>query len=92
MSLCKGYSLTECAVKSGCKVARGKKRSFCRKSTNSKHKKKASSKSTTKKASSKRTTKKTPVKRKTRRAFRFTQSERLKGYNKKQALALRKLK
>ena len=83
MSLCKGYSLTECAVKSGCKVARGKKRSFCRKSTNSKHKKKASSK---------RTTKKTPVKRKTRRAFRFTQSERLKGYNKKQALALRKLK
>ena len=83
MSLCKGYSLKECSVKVGCKVARGKKRSFCRKSTNSKR---------TKKASSKSTTKKTPIKRKTKRAFRFTKSERLKGYNKKQALALRRLK
>jgi hypothetical protein len=92
MSLCKGYSLTECSVKSGCKVANGKKRSFCRKSTNIKNKKKVSSKRSTKKASSKRSTKKTPVKRKTKRVFRFTQSERLKGYNKRQALALRRLK
>lgn len=83
MSLCKGYSLKECAGKVGCKVARGKKRSFCRKSTNSKR---------TKKASSKSATKKTPLKRKTKRVFRFTESERLKGYNKKQALALRRLK
>ena len=92
MSLCKGYSLKECAGKVGCKVARGKKRSFCRKSTNSKRTKKASSKSATKKASSKSATKKTPLKRKTKRVFRFTESERLKGYNKKQALALRRLK
>ena len=80
MSLCKGYSSRECSVKVGCKVARGPKRTFCRKSKNSKR--------TTKKASPKR---KSSPKRKTKRTFRRSETERLKGYNKKQSKALRQL-
>jgi hypothetical protein len=56
---CKGISLTECDNKTGCKVARGAKRSFCRSATN---KKKQPAKGA-KKAPVKKTVKKAPVRR-----------------------------
>lgn len=38
MSACKGKKPYACAAKPGCKITRGKKRQFCRKTRNSSHK------------------------------------------------------